>query len=243
MPRLTFQEWKGGSQKQRRRYLRVLEESEDEDNSEPTDLFAAIAPLLRRVDFETAIPNWQAVQNNFDQLGAAQATWSSSSSRSSLVNDVLVRIDNIVSSRLQGVTDRLAELELTNRELQLAATQRKAHIPSNDVIRISGQAEVMRNILHPFTSVTLPPLPILLPFTDEFMQAADTYTSEDPAYDNVGLQAQGYEVFQVIDDFEHTLQRFFIQPYSVTAVASFGAAFNHYRQAITHFLDRDSSPI
>ena len=219
MPRITWEEWKDLSQKQRRRYLRVLDESDDEESPDAGLLFSAIAPPLRVADFETSVNNYEQVQANFDQLGASRATWSSSSSRTSLVNDVLTRIDGIVGSRMQQVTDlsiaqqqqlqqvsdRLASLEMSNRnttaELEAvrqenleAAFLQRARIPMHDMSRISGQAAMMRNILQPFASVDLPPLPILLPMGDRDAQLRlnmSTYFPEDPDYNNQSNQARG----------------------------------------------------
>jgi len=277
MPRITFQEWASLTQKQRRRYLRVLDESDDEESPDAGLLFSAIAPPLRVADFETSVDNWEQAQANFDQLGASRATWSSSSSRTSLVGDVLARIDdlrtqqqqvattqqqqlqqvaNAQQQQLQQVSDRLANLELVHRttatELETvrqsqeeSAFLERAHIPMYDLIRISGQAALMRDILQPFASVDLPPLPILLSYNDneQFERNQLTYFSEDPDYDSPTNQARAYEVFQVIDDFEHTLQRYFIQPRSEREIVSYGTGFNHYRQAIQHFIDRNQSPI
>lgn len=256
MPRMTWEEWKGFSRKKRTRYLNLLDASDDEDDSSQ-DLFAGIAPSLRVADFESSVDNWEQVQANFDQIGASRATWSSTSSRTSLVGDVLARIDEIVGSRMQQVSDRLANLELVHRstavELETvrqsqeeSAFLERARIPMYDMCRISGQAGLMRDILQPFASVDLPPLPILLQMEDpneQFQKNILTYFPEDPDYDNPAMQAQGYEVFQVIDDFEHTLQRFFIQPRSEREIASYGTGFNHYRQSIEHFIDRNRSPI
>src|SRR5579871_5868193 len=250
MPNLTFQEWKAFSEKKRRRLLRLLEQSDDEDS--PVDLFAAIAPPLRVVDFETSVSNWQAMQTNFEQLGAANATWSTQSSRTSLVGDVLTCINDMRAAQtqqtqqLQLITDRLASLEMSNTTLRQenldAAFMQRVRIPMYDVCRISGQAALMHNI-QPFATIALPPLPILLPYKDMDHLLEKTYIAEDPDYDNQQNQAHGYEVFKVIDDYEHTLQRFFIQPYSSQEVASLGTGFNSYRQAIEHFIDRNRSPI
>ena len=267
MPRINFQEWVTLTQKQRRRYLRVLDESDDEESSDSFDMFSAIAPPLRIPDFES-LENWQSIQSNFEQIGAARETWRSSSSRNSLVGDVLTRIDEIVGSKMQEVantqqqqmqqvSDRLASLELVHRntavDLEVVRQENlsrefldRARIPMPDMCRISGQAALMRDVLQPFASIELPSLPILLYTVSPTEQIAlnkKTLFTDEPDYFDKEKQEQGYEAFQVIDDFEHTLQRFFIQPRSSSEIASYGASFNHYRRSIEHFIDRTRSPI
>jgi hypothetical protein len=205
----SFEKWKAMNAKRRQQWLSITD-STDADEEEK-QLLSNIAEPLRRVDFES-VEGWERIQAVYEKR---PKKWSSSA-RSSLdfsikeaIKEISNNMEKVIADKMDNVTSELEKLRLENQEIK----------EENMAIR---QAQEVRT---PNQAILL-----ISGQTEYYKDILKPYTSH---------KNPNYEVFEVINDFERTLRRFFIQPHH----AVFGSQNNDYHDAVTHFVSIQDSPI
>jgi uncharacterized protein YprB with RNaseH-like and TPR domain len=229
--KISFSQWLRMRPVQRQVLLNTIDEASTDD------LFDNIAPELR-IPNPNQIDHYEQIQRNYETICRTSPT----SSTSSLLGNIRGEIRIVEQNISEQITSRLDNQAETIQEQINAAVYRLRDVLDE---RNVSQAEIIQQLRNTQDQLRssqdrlreeLEELRMNQPMepSSEIMTISRQSLSVDQILEPYGqIMYPRYDVFHVIDDYNHTLHRFFIQP----------AHHGDYEEVITHFLDRDTSPI